>query len=163
MAAKKVEVKLVKSGMVIVRHPAVATLVLELREGAPRPLQSLTRAHALDPKVFPVIFFCDRVTSGLRLITPAHWWPLVEAWQDMRLAVCILEEQSAEQARALALTTWQQHVVPLVASKLSAERVMRSEEHTSELQSLMRISYTVLCLKKKQISPSSSDTVKNKK
>src|SRR3546814_2452464 len=28
----------------------------------------------------------------------------------------------------------------------------RSEEHTSELQSLMRISYAVFCLKKKQIS-----------
>src|SRR3546814_2672277 len=28
--------------------------------------------------------------------------------------------------------------------------VMRSEEHTSELQSLMRISYAVFCLKKKQ-------------
>src|SRR3546814_6248300 len=27
--------------------------------------------------------------------------------------------------------------------------VLRSEEHTSELQSLMRISYAVLCLKKK--------------
>src|SRR3546814_9365562 len=27
---------------------------------------------------------------------------------------------------------------------------LRSEEHTSELQSLMRISYAVLCLKKKQ-------------
>src|SRR3546814_10702322 len=29
-------------------------------------------------------------------------------------------------------------------------RVMRSEEHTSELQSLMRISYAVFCLKKKK-------------
>src|SRR3546814_5673108 len=28
-------------------------------------------------------------------------------------------------------------------------RAMRSEEHTSELQSLMRISYAVFCLKKK--------------
>src|SRR3546814_1422095 len=28
--------------------------------------------------------------------------------------------------------------------------VMRSEEHTSELQSLMRISYAVFCLKKKR-------------
>src|SRR3546814_2899831 len=28
--------------------------------------------------------------------------------------------------------------------------VQRSEEHTSELQSLMRISYAVFCLKKKQ-------------
>src|SRR3546814_7124338 len=29
-------------------------------------------------------------------------------------------------------------------------RVVRSEEHTSELQSLMRISYAVFCLQKKQ-------------
>src|SRR3546814_6781962 len=29
--------------------------------------------------------------------------------------------------------------------------VLRSEEHTSELQSLMRISYAVFCLKKKKI------------
>src|SRR3546814_7133111 len=32
-----------------------------------------------------------------------------------------------------------------------AELVGRSEEHTSELQSLMRISYAVFCLKKKTI------------
>src|SRR3546814_3362298 len=31
-----------------------------------------------------------------------------------------------------------------------AELVQRSEEHTSELQSLMRISYAVFCLKKKK-------------
>src|SRR3546814_4187587 len=31
-------------------------------------------------------------------------------------------------------------------------REQRSEEHTSELQSLMRISYAVLCLKNTQIS-----------
>src|SRR3546814_2765932 len=30
--------------------------------------------------------------------------------------------------------------------------VLRSEEHTSELQSLMRISYAVFCLKKKNIA-----------
>src|SRR3546814_3271764 len=32
----------------------------------------------------------------------------------------------------------------------------RSEEHTSELQSLMRISYAVFCLKKKNKDPNSS-------
>src|SRR3546814_8178383 len=31
------------------------------------------------------------------------------------------------------------------------EKLQRSEEHTSELQSLMRISYAVFCLKKKKI------------
>src|SRR3546814_3697092 len=34
----------------------------------------------------------------------------------------------------------------------SPTRSMRSEEHTSELQSLMRISYAVFCLKKKNKS-----------
>src|SRR3546814_1212445 len=32
-----------------------------------------------------------------------------------------------------------------------SDRRLRSEEHTSELQSLMRISYAVFCLKKKNI------------
>src|SRR3546814_1679323 len=35
-------------------------------------------------------------------------------------------------------------------AELLREHDRRSEEHTSELQSLMRISYAVLCLKKKQ-------------
>src|SRR3546814_3863178 len=35
------------------------------------------------------------------------------------------------------------------ARRLSARRSDRSEEHTSELQSLMRTSYAVFCLKKK--------------
>src|SRR3546814_7412084 len=49
--------------------------------------------------------------------------------------------------------------VPLMAAHSSqlpgphayrCEDILRSEEHTSELQSLMRISYAVFCLKKKQ-------------
>src|SRR3546814_5439418 len=37
------------------------------------------------------------------------------------------------------------------AQGLGAELPLRSEEHTSELQSLMRISYAVFCLKKKKL------------
>src|SRR3546814_6304170 len=37
----------------------------------------------------------------------------------------------------------------------------RSEEHTSELQSLMRISYAVFCLKKKNIKNNKRPTYKN--
>src|SRR3546814_7355343 len=40
---------------------------------------------------------------------------------------------------------WQVSVKRALATRLS-----RSEEHTSELQSLMRISYAVFCLKKKK-------------
>src|SRR3546814_9189619 len=36
------------------------------------------------------------------------------------------------------------------AHRRALERNLRSEEHTSELQSLMRISYAVFCLKKKK-------------
>src|SRR3546814_10563567 len=38
----------------------------------------------------------------------------------------------------------------LQARELEVEALRRSEEHTSELQSLMRISYAVFCLKKKK-------------
>src|SRR3546814_1366754 len=38
----------------------------------------------------------------------------------------------------------------IVLSQTGVRRGMRSEEHTSELQSLMRISYAVFCLKKKK-------------
>src|SRR3546814_1740616 len=39
----------------------------------------------------------------------------------------------------------------VIAMQIGADRpVARSEEHTSELQSLMRISYAVFCLKKKK-------------
>src|SRR3546814_4749903 len=39
-----------------------------------------------------------------------------------------------------------------VISDAFRARYLRSEEHTSELQSLMRISYAVFCLKKKTIN-----------
>src|SRR3546814_5346479 len=40
----------------------------------------------------------------------------------------------------------------------AAAKILRSEEHTSELQSLMRISYAVFCLKKKK-TPNNKEKV----
>src|SRR3546814_4102004 len=40
---------------------------------------------------------------------------------------------------------------PSISRTRCAAVTSRSEEHTSELQSLMRISYAVFCLKKKQL------------
>src|SRR3546814_5681747 len=42
-------------------------------------------------------------------------------------------------------------------------QVIRSEEHTSELQSLMRISYAVFCLKKKTTNHNSNNNKHHKK
>src|SRR3546814_968806 len=41
------------------------------------------------------------------------------------------------------------HLHPAIAARGDDAFDLRSEEHTSELQSLMRISYAVFCLKKK--------------
>src|SRR3546814_10097951 len=41
-------------------------------------------------------------------------------------------------------------VLPKVGQRARLTGLRRSEEHTSELQSLMRISYAVFCLKKKR-------------
>src|SRR3546814_8103596 len=40
---------------------------------------------------------------------------------------------------------------PARQQEMTADEGQRSEEHTSELQSLMRISYAVFCLKKKKL------------
>src|SRR3546814_8395261 len=63
----------------------------------------------------------------------------VHVGEDHRRAV-VLADVGTQQRRALEV----------VAGQATAERRLdRSEEHTSELQSLMRISYAVFCLKKK--------------
>src|SRR3546814_10299496 len=42
------------------------------------------------------------------------------------------------------------HDVPVIFQPVAPIAAWRSEEHTSELQSLMRLSYAVFCLKKKK-------------
>src|SRR3546814_8062480 len=55
--------------------------------------------------------------------------------------------------------------VRMAASKLSRRTGLsqpgRSEEHTSELQSLMRISYAVFCLKTQHVSQYNNQTQNN--
>src|SRR3546814_1348476 len=55
-----------------------------------------------------------------------------------------IKEQVADQVLARVA----RHI-PNLPDITVARQVLRSEEHTSELQSLMRISYAVFCLKKK--------------
>src|SRR3546814_4991108 len=72
-------------------------------------------------------------------------------------AVAERAEHQAEGGRRLALALAgvddeQALLLRLVGQHLVARglALLRSEEHTSELQSLMRISYAVFCLKKKK-------------
>src|SRR3546814_2723742 len=77
---------------------------------------------------------------------------MVAADRHRRLQLAIGDHLVEGQAEAMALP----QADPADARRQSLEvdalarNVERSEEHTSELQSLMRNSYTVFCLKKKQ-------------
>src|SRR3546814_4047988 len=51
--------------------------------------------------------------------------------------------------RGSAVSGWTSSIEGQARRFATCGRVVRSEEHTSELQSLMRISYAVFCLKKK--------------
>src|SRR3546814_3133645 len=42
--------------------------------------------------------------------------------------------------------------IPGAVAQITVATLLRSEEHTSELQSLMRISYAVFCLKNKKLT-----------
>src|SRR3546814_2628956 len=55
-----------------------------------------------------------------------------------------------EEARYAQRKGYSRHAIP---KPLYTQEDARSEEHTSELQSLMRISYAVFCLKKKTKQP----------
>src|SRR3546814_2586027 len=58
----------------------------------------------------------------------------------------------SNETAALFIRSWLTNNPPLPDAALQAAQATgkkRSEEHTSELQSLMRISYAVFCLKKK--------------
>src|SRR3546814_9223932 len=64
-----------------------------------------------------------------------------------------LDHHAAQPDRLARLDALGLHVIGRVEISrlvLKRGRGQRSEEHTSELQSLMRISYAVFCLKKKQ-------------
>src|SRR3546814_9929491 len=58
-----------------------------------------------------------------------------------------VDSEEAEGAIESALIKVQ--LIGIFACAVAGEQFARSEEHTSELQSLMRISYAVFCLKKK--------------
>src|SRR3546814_9224223 len=73
---------------------------------------------------------CDLSQGGVKLTLPEP----IEAENEVIVSISGLEDRKS-------LIRWQKD-----------GRAGRSEEHTSELQSLMRISYAVFCLKKTKIT-----------
>src|SRR3546814_4478772 len=65
----------------------------------------------------------------------------IRRFADMEVFVEILENVRGEDVFVIQSTSY--------PANDNLMELLRSEEHTSELQSLMRISYAVFCLKKK--------------
>src|SRR3546814_10910210 len=66
--------------------------------------------------------------------------------------VAATPKRASQAEQALVGQPWDEAAAQRAMDALSRDYApLRSEEHTSELQSLMRISYAVFCLKKKKI------------
>src|SRR3546814_7811731 len=87
----------------------------------PHPLIDVQSGHG------DLLHDCSRF-SGIDEVQPARGW-------------------SKPHPAAIGIAGWTFHVID--QEDIRARVSGRSEEHTSELQSLMRISYAVFCLKKK--------------
>src|SRR3546814_7935402 len=96
----------------------------------------------------------DVCSSDLRLVArrqhqvAADFLEILERIRDARRAG-LLAQRVPVQGLQLAVARALHRQRHLAAADRAAVEVLRSEEHTSELQSLMRISYAVFCLKKK--------------
>src|SRR3546814_8001881 len=82
-----------------------------------------------------------------------RWFMRYSAWKNCRVASgpCSTAVRTSPPAQKPRPSPWS----TITASTAGSVRhSSRSEEHTSELQSLMRISYAVFCLKKKKTTQS---------
>src|SRR3546814_10461207 len=97
------------------------------------------------------VFLCGLIPAavafGVRLFVkePERWTRIAQNSAPPRLG-----ELFSPQFRRITLSGFLMAVIALITWwSCNAFLPVRSEEHTSELQSLMRISYAVFCLKKK--------------
>src|SRR3546814_8991584 len=85
------------------------------------------------------IFECHAIVSGSAWLSRNSRIALLKTSLSSPTTMCPAPETSVNCAPGTVAT-----------NRFAASReIRRSEEHTSELQSLMRISYAVFCLKKK--------------
>src|SRR3546814_8652154 len=118
-------------------------LACRARGGRFRKWQSLLRID--NPRCGPRNQGAEQGRHDERSIhasTPAAWTTLLRAVSGLR------RKCDSAGIRTMAPT-------------MSQMNMKRSEEHTSELQSLMRISYAVFCLKKKNNIKTTTDATQN--
>src|SRR3546814_18881321 len=90
-----------------------------------------------------LVFFLLMIRRPPRSTRTDTLFPYTTLFRSPRFPSC------SEIATALVNSAKDGADLPSRSALTSARAISRSEEHTSELQSLMRISYAVFCLKKK--------------
>src|SRR3546814_8956010 len=90
-----------------------------------------------------IVIIIINLLGGLAVGVLQHDMPLGEATHTY--SILTIGDGLVSQIPAILATI----AAGLVVTRTAGEEDDRSEEHTSELQSLMRISYAVFCLKKK--------------
>src|SRR3546814_16985945 len=97
------------------------------------------------------LFFLN-VTSTIEIYTDLHTLSLLDALPISPIAVADHVIGAGETLYGAMCRAGQEGIISKRADAAYAGRRTRnrSEEHTSELQSLMRTSYAVICLKKKK-------------
>src|SRR3546814_11518983 len=112
-----------------------------------RPPTKSTRTDTLFPYT---TLFRSRLIRGDRIIRQARLHPATAPEHRWRTAKMFRNHgQASSPSPAEWLSRDRRRSVPVTGTPQKMRRARRSEEHTSELQSLMRISYAVFCLKKK--------------
>src|SRR3546814_5331205 len=107
-----------------------------------------------DPRTNPYVRGHSKTTRrhpGISELTNLAYWRIKN----------LLTGAGTECFKALVDLQKQHKKLTKLQKKLDEGEEARSEEHTSELQSLMRISYAVFCLKKKKKTQKNTQTTKN--
>src|SRR3546814_8821809 len=81
------------------------------------------------------------------------FWPPLKFWGSARITSPRLLCPANRISSCVIITRGDDGCAPRIRVPVTVIFSRRSEEHTSELQSLMRISYAVFCLKKKITHP----------
>src|SRR3546814_7661960 len=96
-----------------------------------------------------VLILGPRAVERLESYTPA--WPLPKIFRMTKGGKLIKGIFEGETINTPSMLAVEDYIYALEWAETLGGLSGRSEEHTSELQSLMRISYAVFCLKKKKI------------
>src|SRR3546814_8320753 len=124
-------------------------------ESVPEVRESLRKVDYLsDEGIAGVVFLADRLGKPILVEGPAGTGKtqLAKSVAEMSGARLIRLQcyEGLDESKALYEWNYKKQLLRIQAERAEGNTGERSEEHTSELQSLMRNSYAVFCLKKKK-------------